>query len=171
MSRSSIVAVALAATLLLASCGTPSPDLAEPLPEGSTLPSATPTDEPDAVAESPYESCANADVSALHALYPGDQVPEPTGDHYPEYLPLPSCAFEDAAFAVATAFFIPATEADFETLEAAIAADQGAGTPSDGQGLTTAGELWDGQSVQGIFLIPASFGVTLDYLAIRYEFP
>jgi hypothetical protein len=162
---------AVAVTLLLTSCSAPSPDPAEPLPEGSTLPSAAASDEPDPVAESPYEPCADADTTALHGLYPGDGHPEPTGDYYPDAVPLPSCVFEDADFGQATAFFIPATETDFETLEAAIVAEQGTGIPSDGEGLTTAGETWDGQPIQGIYLVPASFGVTLDYIAIRFEFP
>ena len=107
----------------------------------------------------------------MRALYPGAVHPEPTGDYYPDFLPLPSCVFEDSDVAQATVFFIPATETDFATLEAAIAEEQGAGEPSDGQGLTTAGTVWDGQRVPAIFLVPASFGVTLDYIAIRFEFP
>jgi hypothetical protein len=165
------IPVVVALALLLASCSAPSPDPAEPLPEGSTVPGQTASGEPDPVAENPSEPCDDADTAALHALYPGDQQPAPTGDYYPDALPLPSCVFEDADFEQATAFFIPATEADFETLAAAITAEQGAGVPSDGQGLTTAGEEWDGQPIPGIFLVPASYGVTLDYIAIRFEFP
>jgi hypothetical protein len=165
------VVVAVALTLALTSCSEPSPDPADPLPDGSNLPSETASSDPDPVAESPYPPCDDATAAALHDLYPGETLDEPTGDYYPGFLPLPSCVFEDTDFAIATAVFIPATETDFEALESAIAAEQGAGTPSDGQGLATAGELWDGQPVQGIYLLPADFGVPQTYIALRLDFP
>lgn len=171
MPRLPVVSLALAATLLLTACSAGGPGPAEPLPEGSVAPTSSPTEEPSEVAESPHEPCDDADVAALHALYPGEVHPEPTGDYYPDFLPLPSCVFEDSDFGQATVFFTPATEDDFETLEAAIVEEQGAGVPSDGQGLTTAGTVWEGERVPAIFLVPASFGVAVDYIAIRFEFP
>lgn len=164
------VVIAVAATLLLTSCSAPHPDAAEPLPEGSTSPTSSPTEEPgEEVAESPYPPCDAANMAALSALSSGEMLAEPSGDYYPDYLPLPSCVIEEPDFGDATAFFLPATQADFDTLEAAIDAEQGAGAPSDGQGLSTDGTLWNGQPVPSIFLVPRSLGVTLDFIFIELE--
>jgi hypothetical protein len=165
------VIVVFVVTVMLASCSAPSSDPASPPPVETTVPTPTPSPEETQVGESPFVPCDDDNAVALSGLYPGDRHTEPTGDYFPDFLPLPSCAFESADFAQATSFYIPATETDFETLEAAIAAEQGAGVPSDGQGLATAGETWDGQPIQGIVLVPASFGVTLNYIAIRFDFP
>jgi hypothetical protein len=169
MLRAPIVLLAAAATLLLAACTAPHPDPAEALPEGSTPPASSPTEEPVEVAESPYEPCDDANARALSALSTGEMLAAPTGDDYPDYLPLPSCVIQNPDFGTATAFFIPATQADFDTLEAAIAAEQGDGLPSDGQGLSTDGTVWDGQAVPGMFLVPPSLGVTLDFVFIEFK--
>ena len=170
MPRLPIVSLAIAATLLLAACTAPSPDPAEPLPEGSTQPTSSPTEEPEEeVAEIRYAPCDDANAAALGALSSGEMLAEPTGEYYPDYLPLPSCVIEEPDFGDATAFFIPATQADFDTLEAAIAAEQGVGVPSDGQGLSTDGVTWDGQPVPSMFLVPPSLGVTLDFIFIELE--
>lgn len=170
MPRLPIVTLAMAATLLLAACSAPHPDPAEPLPESSTLPTSSPTDDPaPEVAETPFEPCDDANAHALGALSSGEMLAAPTGDYYPDYLPLPSCVIEEPDFGHATAFFLPATQGDLDALQAAITAEQGAGAPSDGQGLSTDGAVWDGQPVASLFLVPPSLGVTVDFIFIEVE--
>ncbi|CAN5386781.1 hypothetical protein BH09ACT4_BH09ACT4_11600 [soil metagenome] len=173
MPRPPIVSLAVAAILLLAACSAPNPDPAEPIPEGSAPPSSAATDDPapDPVTEVTFEPCDEANAHALGALSSGEMLTKPTGDYYPDYLPLPSCVIEEPDFGDATAFFIPATRADYDMLTAAITAEQGAGVPSDGQGLSTDGVLWAGQRVDGMFLVPPSLGVTLDFIFISVVMP
>jgi hypothetical protein len=168
MPRIPLVTLALAATLLLAACTAPSPDPAEPLPEGSTLPTTASTPSPDPVTQSRWEPCDEADGRALKALSSGDVLAEPSGDYYPEFLPLPSCVIEDQDLVFVNAFFLPATHADFDALEAAITAEQGEGVPSDGQGMATDGTTWEGQPIASVFLVPPSLGISDTFVFIAF---
>jgi len=160
------VVVAVAITLLLASCSAPSPDPADP--EGSTLPAVSPTssaEEPPA-AESPFAQCDDADRDTLSSLYLGEYHETPTIDYYPDFLPMPSCLFEEPDRT--TAIMLDVTETDFEDLEATIVAEQGTGVASDGQGLALAGEEWSEGAVRGMYLIAPGLGVEVQYIAMGF---
>ncbi|MEO5920260.1 MAG: hypothetical protein ABIQ01_03875 [Pseudolysinimonas sp.] len=164
MPRLPIVSLAIVATLLLAACSAPNPDPAEPVPEGSTLPTTSPTpEEQTPTPVSRFEPCDDADRQSLAGFYSGDYHDAPTDSDYPDFLPLPSCVFEQPG--QVSAIFLGATDADLAEITAAITEVQGVGTPSTG-GFALAGEQWTGSLVFGIFLVGPGVGADVQYIAV-----
>lgn len=168
MSRPELLLFAAAVSLLLTSCA-PGAGPAEPLPEGSTLPTVTPTPTPDEieVAESPFVPCTDADRDALKSLFIGDYQQAPTVDFYPAILPLPSCLFEERD--KGTALILEATQVVFDELEATVAATQGPGVVTDGNGYALDGAEWTGQAVNSMYFVGTGFGLADPYIMVGFE--
>jgi hypothetical protein len=164
-----VVVVAAAVTLVLASCTPPSPDPAEPLPDGSTLPSASPSESAGQNDDGPapvsrFAPCDDAAQQSLSGFYSGEFAQAPTTEEYPDFLLVPSCVFESPD--QVSGIYLDASPADFEEIAADVAAEQGAGAPDDGSGFALDGRLWTGDLVFAVFYIAPGLGAKVHYVAV-----
>ena len=157
--RLPLLVPAIAAALMLASCASPSAPGETPAPDPT---SASPTTDP---ADGPFGTCDDATVDALSASLDGELKLEPDIESYPPYLPVPSCIAYPTDQGISVAFFVGATQEDFETIESAVVDQQGQGdaVPDLSDGVLAA-ETWESGGIIDLRYFSAGNGVSKDYI-------
>jgi hypothetical protein len=164
MRSAALIGAALVACALLASCAPPSTPTADPTTHSA---SDTPVPNPSANGgDSGWAACDDATVDALTASLDGTLtlgVDDPGS--YPPYLAAPSCIAIPTGQGISTAFFVGATESDFEAMEATVVAAQGPGTAvRDIAAPLQAAETWESGGVIDLRFFDTANGVSAPYI-------